>query len=146
MQLPFSDDSADILGDVASIEMLAASVDRHVGKQIQRRRMMLGISQQQLATRIGVTYQQAHKYEQGLNRVSAGRLFAVARVLQVSVEWFFEGLTKPADNVDLPRHHMALELSRNFAVIEDEEHQLVLAQMARALASLSLLKSSRTRA
>src|ERR1043166_315195 len=49
-------------------------VDRHVGARVRERRIMLGLTQQQLADLIGVTYQQAHKYERGINRVSAGRL------------------------------------------------------------------------
>ena len=54
-------------------------VDRHVGRRIRERRTMLGLTQQQLAERIGVTYQQAHKYETGDNRVSAGRLYRSPR-------------------------------------------------------------------
>ena len=56
-----------------------ASIDDHVGARIRERRIMLGLTQQQLAEMIGVTYQQAHKYERGINRVSAGRLFEIAR-------------------------------------------------------------------
>src|SRR5437016_3066323 len=52
-----------------------AAIDDHVGGRIRERRIMLGLTQQQLAEMIGVTYQQAHKYERGINRVSAGRLF-----------------------------------------------------------------------
>ena len=57
---------------------------------------MLGLTQQQLADLIGVTYQQAHKYERGINRVSAGRLFEVAQVLGVPVSYFFDELEKEA--------------------------------------------------
>ena len=53
---------------------------------------MLGLTQQQLADLIGVTYQQAHKYEKGINRVSAGRLYDVAQVLGVSISYFYEGM------------------------------------------------------
>ena len=67
-------------------------IDRHVGARIRERRIMLGLTQQQLADLIGVTYQQAHKYERGINRVSAGRLFEVAQVLGVPVSYFFDGL------------------------------------------------------
>ena len=55
------------------------AIDDHVGARIRERRIMLGLTQQQLAEMIGVTYQQAHKYERGINRVSAGRLFEIAR-------------------------------------------------------------------
>jgi transcriptional regulator with XRE-family HTH domain len=97
---------------------------------------MLGLSQQQLARMIGVTYQQAHKYERGLNRISAGRLYDIARVLSVPISWFFEGMTsEPAPIEMTPRQRMGLELARNFALIDNEKHQEALSQMARALAA-----------
>ena len=96
---------------------------------------MLGLSQQQLAQMIGVTYQQAHKYERGLNRISAGRLYEIALVLNVPVSWFFEGLDTEAPVVELSqRQRMCLELARNFAAIDNQKHQEALSQMARALA------------
>ena len=99
---------------------------------------MLGLSQQQLAQMIGVTYQQAHKYERGLNRISAGRLYEIALVLNVPVSWFFEGLDAEAPVVELSqRQRMCLELARNFAAIDNQKHQEALSQMARALAAQS---------
>ena len=91
----------------------ANAADRHVGARIRERRVMMGLSQQQLARMVGVTYQQAHKYERGLNRISAGRLFEIAQVLDVPVSFFFEGLAATSD------------------------HQEALSQMARALAAQS---------
>jgi len=67
-------------------------IDRHVGARVRERRIMLGLTQQQLADLIGVTYQQAHKYERGINRVSAGRLYEIARVLNAPITYFYEGL------------------------------------------------------
>lgn len=61
----------------------ANDTDRHVGARIRERRIMLGLSQQQMADLIGVTYQQAHKYERGINRISAGRLHEISLVLGV---------------------------------------------------------------
>ena len=81
-------------------------VDRHVGARIRERRIMLGLTQQQLADLIGVTYQQAHKYERGINRVSAGRLFEIARVLSVPVTYFFEGLDEDAGRQVGPAGHV----------------------------------------
>jgi transcriptional regulator with XRE-family HTH domain len=75
----------------------ANAADRHVGARIRERRVMMGLSQQQLAKMIGVTYQQAHKYERGLNRISAGRLFEIGQVLDVPVSWFFEGLAPESE-------------------------------------------------
>ena len=116
----------------------ANAADHHVGARIRERRIMLGLSQQQLAQMIGVTYQQAHKYERGLNRISAGRLYEIAQVLGVPVSWFFDGLTRTEQPTEMTqRQRMCLELARNFAAIDNEKHQEALSQMARALASQS---------
>jgi transcriptional regulator with XRE-family HTH domain len=113
----------------------ATMVDLHVGRRIRERRVMLGLSQQQLARIIGVTYQQAHKYERGLNRVSAGRLFSVAQALAIEPAWFFEGISEHGEAQELaPRQRMCLELVRNFALIKSEKHQEAIAAMARSLA------------
>jgi transcriptional regulator with XRE-family HTH domain len=110
-------------------------IDRYVGARIRERRIMLGLTQQQLADLIGVTYQQAHKYERGINRVSAGRLFGVAQVLSVPVNYFFDGLDEENDRAISPRERMCLELARNFAQIPNERHQEALSQLARVLAT-----------
>jgi len=110
-------------------------IDRHVGARVRERRIMLGFTQQQLADLIGVTYQQAHKYERGINRISAGRLFEVAQVLSVPVNYFFEGLDLEEGRQVSPRERMCLELARNFAQIPNERHQEALSQLARALAA-----------
>ncbi len=110
-------------------------IDRHVGARIRERRIMLGLTQQQLADLIGVTYQQAHKYERGINRVSAGRLFEIAQVLSVPVSSFFDGLEGEAGRAISPRERMCLELARNFAQIPNLRHQEALSQLARVLAS-----------
>src|SRR5947209_4216365 len=110
-------------------------IDRYVGARIRERRIMLGLTQQQLADLIGVTYQQAHKYERGINRVSAGRLFEVAQVLSVPVNYFFDGLEEESGRGISPRERMCLELARNFAQIPNERHQEALSQLARVLAA-----------
>ena len=110
-------------------------IDRHVGARIRESRIMLGLTQQQLADLIGVTYQQAHKYERGINRISAGRLFEIAHVLSVPVNYFFDGLDGEATRSISPRERMCLELARNFAQIPNERHQEALSQLARALAT-----------
>src|SRR4051794_6092247 len=70
----------------------AEDIDRHVGARLRAWRIALGLTQQELAARIGITCQQAHKYEKGANRISAGRLHALARALGVDVGYFYEGL------------------------------------------------------
>ncbi len=106
-------------------------VDHHVARRIRERRVMLGLTQQQVAEILGITYQQAHKYEHGVNRVSAGRLYQIARALGVEPAYFFEGLgTEPATE---PRRTM-LELARNFVALPSRRHQEAIAGLARALA------------
>jgi transcriptional regulator with XRE-family HTH domain len=112
-----------------------ASIDNHVGGRIRERRIMLGLTQQQLAELVGVTYQQAHKYERGINRVSAGRLFEIARVLSVPVGHFFEGIGEEGVPSVTQHQRMMLEIARNFADITNERHQEALTALARALAS-----------
>ena len=120
----------------------ANNADRHVGSRIRERRIMLGLSQQQLAVMIGVTYQQAHKYERGLNRVSAGRLYDIANVLSVPISWFFEGIDAEQGAAEMsPRQRMCLELARNFAMIDNLKHQEALSAMARALAQAEAAQS-----
>jgi len=68
------------------------SVDAHVGRRVRQRRWMLGITQQQLADQVGLKFQQIQKYETGANRISSSRLWDIARVLEVAVAFFFEGL------------------------------------------------------
>ncbi len=133
-----ADQGAGVRGEeaVSHSSGRASLADRHVGGRIRERRIMLGLSQQQLAQMIGVTYQQAHKYERGLNRISAGRLYGIAQVLSVPVSWFFEGLAAESQLSEMThRQRMCLELARNFAAIENEKHQEALSQMARALAA-----------
>ncbi|MGE5475705.1 MAG: helix-turn-helix domain-containing protein [Bacteroidales bacterium] len=71
------------------------AVDASVGKRIRLRRTALGMSQEKLAEALGLTFQQVQKYEKGANRVGASRLFDLARVLGVAVEFFFEDLDPP---------------------------------------------------
>ena len=80
-------------------------VDAHVGARIRLRRKLLGLSQQDLAHRLGLTFQQVQKYERGVNRVSASKLYQTAQVLQASVTHFFEGL----DGEQGPEHAPAGE-------------------------------------
>jgi transcriptional regulator with XRE-family HTH domain len=119
----------------AGIGQRANAADRHVGARIRERRAMMGLSQQQLAKMIGVTYLQSQRYERGLNRISAGRLFEIDQVLGIPVSWCFEGLgPDAAAQAASPRQRMCLERARNFALIDNEKHQEALSQMARALA------------
>ena len=68
----------------------ANAIDAHVGGRVRIRRILLGLSQEKLAGLIGLTFQQVQKYEKGANRISAGRLFQIGRVLDVPVAYFFD--------------------------------------------------------
>lgn len=71
---------------------MADETDLHVGKRLRRRRRLLGMTQQDLAGEVGVRFQQIQKYECGANRVTASRLYDLSRALNVSVQYFFDGI------------------------------------------------------
>src|SRR5438270_5642041 len=70
----------------------ANPVDRHVGYRVRLRRMLIGMSQEHLGELLGLTFQQVQKYERGINRIGAGRLYEVAGILGVPVSFFYEGV------------------------------------------------------
>jgi transcriptional regulator with XRE-family HTH domain len=118
----------------------ALDVDHYVSLRIRQRRIMLGLTQQQMAELIGVTYQQAHKYETGINRISSGRLYQIAQALGVEVSYFFEDVEPERRNKTkaselMPQQRMLLELARNFAGIGSRKHQDALCNLARVLAN-----------
>jgi transcriptional regulator with XRE-family HTH domain len=71
-------------------------IDIHVGKRIRDRRKEVRVSQEKLADQLGLTFQQVQKYEKGANRVSASKLYEIARALHASIEYFFRGLADPS--------------------------------------------------
>src|SRR3954452_4801958 len=107
-------------------------VDRHVARRIRERRLALGLTQQQLAELVGTTYQQAHKYEKGVNRISAGRLHAIARALGVDVGYFYEGLGSGEPARPTAGQRQMIDLARNFAALPRRQQE-VLCELARAL-------------
>lgn len=82
-------------------------VDSHVGARVRARRVMVGMSQDKLGESLGLTFQQIQKYEKGMNRIGAGRLWLIAKILGVPVSFFFDGL--PADIMDRPKSLVAEE-------------------------------------
>src|SRR5262245_26058201 len=100
----------------------AQDTDRHVGARMRARRIMLGLSQQQMADSIGVTYQQTYKYEKGTDRVAAGRLYHIARALGVEVGYFFEGLGGDIAFKATPQQRLLLELAHSFIAIPIRKH------------------------
>ena len=70
-------------------------IDVHVGNRVRMRRMLINMSQEKLGERLGLTFQQVQKYEKGSNRVSASRLYQMAQILGVPVQFFFEDVVAP---------------------------------------------------
>jgi transcriptional regulator with XRE-family HTH domain len=120
--------------------MMKHPVDVHVGKRIRHRRWMVGMTQQQLAERVGIKFQQIQKYETGMNRVSASRLWDIADALEVPVSFFFEGLEQKspkaegARNVpaDILADKEALELVRSYYAIPETQRRRLF-ELARVL-------------
>ncbi|MDH3740939.1 MAG: helix-turn-helix domain-containing protein, partial [Hyphomicrobiales bacterium] len=69
-------------------------IDVHVGNRVRMRRMLIGMSQEKLGERLGLTFQQVQKYEKGSNRISASRLYQMAQILGVPVQFFFEDISE----------------------------------------------------
>lgn len=106
-------------------------VDVHVGKRVRHRRWMVGMTQQQLAEKVGIKFQQIQKYETGMNRVSASRLWDISEALDVPVAYFFEGLRESQDDDgpqsavpgDLLADKEALELIRSYYAIPENQRR-----------------------
>lgn len=103
-------------------------VDSHVGKRIRHRRWLMGMTQQQLAEKVGIKFQQIQKYETGMNRVSASRLWEISETLGVTIAFFFEGLsengtTAQLAGTDLMADKEALELVRSYYAIPEAQRR-----------------------
>jgi len=119
-------------------------VDVHVGKRIRHRRWLVGMTQQQLAEKVGIKFQQIQKYETGANRVSASRLWDIADALTVPVSFFFEGLDATADSAagaaaapaDLMGDKEALDLVRSYYAIPENQRKRLF-ELARVLSDVA---------
>lgn len=118
-------------------------VDVHVGKRIRHRRWLVGMTQQQLAERVGIKFQQIQKYETGANRVSASRLWDIADALEVPVSFFFEGLeteTATGATTSVPADVMgdkeALDLIRSYYAIPENQRRRLF-ELARVLSDVA---------
>lgn len=112
-------------------------VDVHVGKRIRHRRWMVGMTQQQLAEHVGIKFQQIQKYETGMNRVSASRLWDISEALEVPIDFFFEGLEGGGEGEttlpgDILADKEALELVRSYYAIPENQRRRLF-ELARVL-------------
>src|SRR5688572_10163347 len=87
--------SAEALDSDEKGSRRANPIDIHVGSRVRFRRMLLGMSQEKLGERLGLTFQQVQKYEKGINRIGASRLFDLAQVLGVPVQFFYDDAPLP---------------------------------------------------
>ncbi len=118
-------------------------VDVHVGKRVRHRRWMVGMTQQQLAGKVGIKFQQIQKYETGMNRISASRLWDIAEALGVQVSFFFEGLDDSVAAVEMEKEGVpgdiladkeALELIRSYYLIPEVQRRRLF-DLARAISA-----------
>jgi DNA-binding XRE family transcriptional regulator len=129
------------------------SRDAEVGRRVRTQRLSKRLSQTALGQMIGVTFQQVQKYENGINRIGAGRLSRIAEVLDVPVSYFFPGETearlttlKPRDSpFDLLSTSGAIQLVRAYARIERGNVRSTLVQIAEYLAKAQVQQSRRSR-
>lgn len=70
---------------------MASEIDLHIGRRLRRRRRVLGLTQQQLGERLNIRFQQVQKYECGANRISAARLWYLAKALEIDLAYFYDG-------------------------------------------------------
>lgn len=131
----------------------ANPVDVHVGTRVRMRRILLGMSQEKLGEMLGLTFQQVQKYEKGINRIGASRLYDISKVLDVSVQYFYdqapgsdakgafaEGLADGGGEsyvTDVLRSRDGLELNKAFARIEDPRVRRSIVDLVRSLAGES---------
>ena len=123
--------------------------DFEIGGRIRLRRRLLGVSQSTLAESVGLTFQQVQKYERGANRVSASKLYEIARFLQVTISYFFEELPEPSLEGpaggglvesdkrvhDFVRSQEGLELIAAYSTIDDAALRRSLIQLIRSVSS-----------
>ncbi len=125
-------------------------IDVHVGNRVRLRRMLVGMSQEKLGEKLGLTFQQVQKYEKGSNRVSASRLYQISEILAVPVQFFFEDVpddvvtaqpsggfgetANPAAIMDFLNSTDGFQLSRGFISIEDPKVRRRLIDLVKALA------------
>ncbi len=123
-------------------------VDVHVGKRVRHRRWLVAMTQQQLAEKVGIKFQQIQKYETGANRISASRLWDIAEALEVPISFFFEGLQETAKDagkdageksgvpVDLLGDKEALDLVRSYYAIPENQRRRLF-DLARVLSDVA---------
>jgi transcriptional regulator with XRE-family HTH domain len=94
-------------------------VDVHVGGRVRMRRKLISVSQGRLADALGLTFQQVQKYELGANRISASKLYEIAKILKVPIAFFFLGLADTATNAEAYEASRREVMIRNFLTMPE---------------------------
>lgn len=129
-----------------------SAIDIHVGRQIRLQRTLLGLSQEQLAQGLSITFQQIQKYERGANRVSASRLWDISQILEVDISYFFNNMSSSTKSssprqvalaedkfdVEVPEKDTlmgreTLELVRHYYRIEDGQIRKRVSEMVKSI-------------
>ena len=115
---------------------LAKRADAQVGMRIRKCRVSMGLTQQDVADALKISYQQFQKYERGENRVSAGRLYEIAMRLEVDFGYFFDGLEPTSEGGPMEhdgKDRSTIEMARNFSAIGDPALRSAVGGLVRAL-------------
>ena len=127
-------------------------IDRHVGSRLRLRRLVLGMSQDALGKALGLTFQQVQKYEKGVNRIGAGRLFQLSDLLEVPVQFFYEGFSDAAGTrsgfaeeaadpfVEFVNSNEGIQLCRYFSEIEDPKVRRRVLDLVRSISEAETVK------
>jgi transcriptional regulator with XRE-family HTH domain len=99
----------------------ADPIDLHVGGRLKMRRIVMGLSQEKLAERLGITFQQIQKYERGQNRISAGRLFRLSQLLQVEVAYFFNDHDWAEQSLPANTHQLTATVAEDRAPLDNPD-------------------------
>ena len=117
--------------------MATNPIDAHVGKRLRLRRTLTGMSQERLGKTIGLTFQQVQKYEKGINRIGAGRLYDLAQILDVPVSYFYDDLPNGQAIKSDASDRELLEVAKAVAALSKPHRKLVV-QLARLLKSVEV--------
>ena len=99
-------------------ESRPSPVDVHVGARIRLRRTLMGMSQERLGDALGLTFQQVQKYERGVNRVGASRLFDLSRILDVPISFFYDNMSDAVSGT-LPGNPQPAHSAAGFAEAQE---------------------------
>ena len=120
-----------------------------VGNRVRIRRMLIGMSQERLGDLLGLTFQQVQKYEKGINRIGAGRLFEISRILDVPIDFFYDGVSSSVEGfaengapvMEFVSSSEGLQLSLAFMKIKDPKVRKRVLELVKSLSEEEIVDS-----